>query len=245
MKKKIRQLLHLFKKKAAPTPIQSSEKIHHPFSALPLRPDEVRLVIDVGAFTGWYTVQAARSYPNATIVSFEPTDESAKQFLINTTIYSSRIQFHPIGLSDNAGEAIINLTTTGGANSVHPQSHEHRRQNPHVVECGKQKIILRTLDDVLQKTSGVIDVLKIDVEGFELNVLRGAKASLARTKFVILEVALSRDHNVKNQNVFGIFEFLQQANFHLYSIIDIYRFDEPHPILGMAQFDAIFCHNDL
>jgi hypothetical protein len=60
-----------------------------------------------------------------------------------------------------------------------------------------------------------------------------------------LEVALSRDEDVRYQSVFELFAFLRQAHFHLYSLIDVYRFDEPQPSLGMAQFDAIFCHHDL
>jgi len=241
----LRRVLGGFRSKASPAALAGKPKIQHPFSALPFQPEEVSLVIDAGAFLGHYTVAAATSYPRSRIIAFEPTQESAAQFLVNTAAYSDRVKLHPVGLSDVPGEGVIHLTTTGGANSVQEQTQEHQRQNPHVRECGRQKIVLRTLDDCLHDTPGVIDVLKVDVEGLELKVLRGATATLARTRFVILEVALSRDEDVRYQSVFELFAFLRQAHFHLYSLLDVYRFDEPQPSLGMAQFDAIFCHHDL
>lgn len=82
--------------------------------------------------------------------------------------------------------------------------------------------------------------MKIDVEELELNVLQVGKQTLARTKFLIVEISLARDEDCGNQAVFKIYEFLHGCGFALYSLIDIYSFDEPEPHLGMAQFDAIF-----
>lgn len=201
--------------------------------------------MDVGAFHGHYSVAAATSYPQAKVIAFEPTEDSANKFLLNTVRFGDRVQLHRLGISDTPGEAVIHLTTTGGANSVHPQAAEHRRQNPHVRECGRQKIVLQTLDQALAREEGIIDVLKIDVEGHEMNVLRGAAATLGRTRFVILEVALSRDEDVRRQKVFEIFAKMNQSRFYLYGIHDLYPFGEPHPRLGMAQFDAVFRHHEL
>ena len=217
----------------------------HPFSSLSLNPNEVKLVVDVGAFNGSVTNAAAVSYPLARIIAFEPTDKSAEQFKLNTAAFADRIDLRRTGLSEITGEGFINITTTGAANSVYAQSVEHQRQNPHVRVQGEQSIRLETLDHALSEVSSAVDVLKIDVEGYELNVLRGAIKTLKRTKFVILEISLARDENFRNQRVFPLFEFMRNVGFHLYSIIDVYRFDTPQKTLGMAQFDAIFCNNDL
>lgn len=214
--------------------------LHHPFTALPLKADQVNLVVDVGAFQGSVTNAAAVSYPRASIIAFEPTNENAELFVRNTEPHSERIDFRRIALSDCKGEGSINLTTTGGANSIHQQTAEHKRQNPHVRECGQQPIVLSTLDDQLASISMPIDILKIDVEGHELSVLSGAPKTLAKTGFVILEIALSRDEDFRKQKVFDIFDLLRKAGFYLYSIVDVFNFDDPRPELGMAQFDAIF-----
>jgi len=233
-----------FAKKGNVASINDDTK-QHPFSAIPLRANEVNLIVDVGAFNGSVTNAAAISYPHARIIAFEPTDESAEQFKLNTAPFADRVDLRRTGLSEISGEGVINITTTGAANSVHAQSLEHRRQNPHVREQGKQSIRLETLDHALSEVISGVDVLKIDVEGYELNVLRGAVNTLNRTKFVILEISLARDEDFRDQRVFSVFDFMRNAGFHLYSIIDVYRFDTPQKTLGMAQFDAIFCNNEL
>lgn len=58
-----------------------------------------------------------------------------------------------------------------------------------VVEAGGLELQVRTLDELLAGSPGPIRLLKLDVEGFELNVLRGAGAVLARTECVLFEVS--------------------------------------------------------
>jgi len=58
-----------------------------------------------------------------------------------------------------------------------------------VVESGGMEVQVRTLDDLLGGTPGPIRLLKLDVEGYELNVLRGGGAVLARTECVFFEVS--------------------------------------------------------
>jgi FkbM family methyltransferase len=217
--------------------------LQHPYSKIPLSPLDVRFVVDVGAFHGSYSVNAALSYPQATILAFEPFSASISEFRKNTENFSNRIKLFECALSDVEGESYLNLTSTGAANSLCKQTSEHARQNPHVVEVGQEKILVRTLDGVL-KSDGLagkyIDILKIDVEGLELNVLRGAQRSIAKSRFVIIEISLARDSSIKEQAVFDIFSMMKVQGFSLYSLIDLYPFEKPEPHLGIAQFDAIF-----
>ena len=226
-----------------PLPHQDSPSLRHPYSKLPLNPLDVNLVVDVGAFHGHYSVNAALSYPNATIIAFEPFSDSISAFRKNTQDFSNRIRLFECALSDAEGESSLNLTTTGAANSLCKQTPEHSRQNPHVIEVGQEKVLVKTLDDVLEADGLIdkcIDILKIDVEGLELNVLRGACRSIARSRFIIIELSLARDSNIKNQAIFDIFAVMKAQEFSVYSLIDLYPLEKPEPHLGIAQFDVIF-----
>ena len=60
-----------------------------------------------------------------------------------------------------------------------------------VTEVETREVDMRPLDDILAGYPGRVG-LKIDTEGFELDVLQGADATLARADFVILELSLTR-----------------------------------------------------
>jgi len=224
-------------------PINTNIETLHPYDKLPLNVKDVNLVVDVGAFHGHYSVNAAMSYPNAQILAFEPFSVSIDEFKKNTRAFSDRIKLFECALSDSEGESYLNLTSTEAANSISKQTPEHARQNPHVVEVGQEKVLVRTLDNVLDAhklTDKYIDILKIDVEGFELNVLKGAKKSITKSRFIIIEISLARDLSIKNQAVFEIFSMMKEQGFSLYNLIDLYPLEKPESHLGIAQFDAIF-----
>ncbi len=65
------------------------------------------------------------------------------------------------------------------------------------------------LDNILGNTDGRL-MIKIDVEGFELNVLRGAVDTLKRTKYLMIEI---RDENRRD-----VFSFLRHKGFRLWDI---------------------------
>lgn len=214
----------------------------HPFSRLPLRKDEVLLVVDVGAYCGHYTSLALKAYPNSKVIAYEPATYSAALFrkaVMSSLNTSKRVTFHNAAVSSKKGFCTFNLTSYGPANSIETQSKEHQRQNPSVREVSTELVDMVTLDQTVPAGS-IVDVLKIDVEGHELSVIRGAREVLKRTRFLIIEVSLTRDKSVDRQSMFELFAILKAADFYLYSLIDICLLETPGPHLGMAQFDAIF-----
>jgi len=233
----------LFKKHPSSSQTQSND-LCHPFTKLPLVGEEVTLVVDVGAFEGYYALAAARSYPNAKIIAIEPSLKNKNILETNVVKHADRVKVVHSAVSDSTGLGVLNITSTGAANSLYLQTAEHSRQNPHVTQVDTEQVSIMTLDAILaehnQAETEKIDVLKIDVEGAEINVLRGGLESLKRTRFAIIEVSLARDSSIENQMVFQVFEVMNKNKFSLYSIIDPYPFEKPEAHLGMAQFDVIF-----
>lgn len=96
------------------------------------------------------------------------------------------------------------------------------------------------LDDVLATRMERSILLKIDVQGAELNVLRGARESLNRIDMIIMEVALISTME-GGPDFFEVIDFMEQTDFHLYYILGgIIR-----PLDGsLQQVDLVFVHKD-
>ena len=80
----------------------------------------------------------------------------------------------------------------------------------------KEKLNCITLDSFIKKRK-IIDILKIDVEGSELNVLKGCKKNIKNVKVILIEI-LHHD-SIKNYSKIDIFRFLKNNGFRLYSAL--------------------------
>jgi FkbM family methyltransferase len=214
----------------------------HPFDSIPLNSSEVKWVLDIGANRGDVAAAALRSYPNSSVVCIEPVSETFKILEQNLACFGSRVIFKKYAFSDVAGEGEINLTNFDGANSILPQAERHQKWNPHVLEQGREKISLKRLDDELGSLpSSIFDIVKIDVEGFEVKVIEGGMNFLRdHTRSILIEISFMRDTSLSEQSVYKIFGLLHQLGYALVNLIDIYPGPNDSPNLRIAQVDCIF-----
>lgn len=210
----------------------------HPFDAIPASLD-VKVIIDVGANIGRVAEAGLRTFPRSEVHCFEPVSTTFQALSRRLAPFGNRVALHPYALSDVNTEAVINLTSFHGANSIHPQAALHRQCNPHVRELGAERIQLRRLDDLVSELPSRCDVMKIDVEGHELNVLKGGEAYIRdRVDTVIVEVSLMRDDSWERQSLFDIFALMKTLGFCLINIIDLHRAQQPDLLL--VQMDCVF-----
>jgi FkbM family methyltransferase len=141
------------------------------------------VIFDVGANVGWYAIQLARAASNPTkIYCFEPVPSTRMKLSHNVQLnrLADRITVFDFGLSDSSGTAQFFLPEASGsvaasAKNLHP--------GEQVVQLSVQ---LKTLDDVVAREQiERIDLIKCDVEGAELAVLRGATRVIERDKPII------------------------------------------------------------
>jgi FkbM family methyltransferase len=151
-------------------------------------------VLDVGSFSGLYSIIAATCSPAAQVFAFEPYPDARALLEANLTRNRpvNRVQVVPVAVSDHAGEAVLYVptTTTGLLESA-------SSLNSHLYDVTLKRITvpLLTLDSFLaDRQVGPVDLMKIDVETYEPYVLRGGARMLRQDRPVIfLEILQTAD----------------------------------------------------
>ena len=118
----------------------------------------------------------------------------------------------------------------------------HSTLNPHVKEVGKQRISLSRLDDIAQQfPNKKIDIMKIDVEGHELDVISGGRNFIQNNvDTIIVEASLMRDPSWDRQSFVDMFSLLGEMGFRLINVFDLNYAENSN--LMCVQMDCVFRH---
>jgi FkbM family methyltransferase len=147
---------------------------------------EPKIIYDIGACVLHWTNEAERIWPDAEYIAFEAMNVA--EFL-----YKERnLKYHIGVLSDQTGKEVDFYQ-----NNIHPGGNSYYKENEAVNpqapiyfnESHKTRLITVTLDAVVRlKQFPLPDLIKMDVQGAELDILKGAGSVLSSSKHVILEL---------------------------------------------------------
>jgi FkbM family methyltransferase len=128
-----------------------------------------RVVLDVGANVGDWTAYIKRNFPDSRIEAFEPVPDTF-QALSARTAQLSGVRTWNCALGAESGQAVMAHTGGGGNTLVNAAASAH----------DKITVEIDTLDRI-SAAQGLppVDLLKIDCEGYEMPILRGAATLLA------------------------------------------------------------------
>jgi len=188
------------------------------------------IIFDIGAHEGQSILFFSKLFPDAFIYSFEPDPDT---FKILSNITSENLKLENIALSDKTGETSFYKNSISHTNSLFKVNHNSKdsisisnakSENNETFFNGLNqeiKVKTSTLDFYISSNNiKTIDLLKIDVQGAEVNVLNGAFSSLQKTKCVILEISFY-DYYETQTSFFDIEKILSPMGFKLYSISEI------------------------
>ena len=201
----------------------------------------VDLVLDVGANDGGYGRQLRSSGYQGDILSFEPLSD-AHAALLRATADDAHWQVTPrMALGEENGEITINIAGNSTSSSILPMGNVHADAAPTSRYLGQEAVALRRLDSlvlpVLQSAKSIM--LKIDTQGYEMAVLRGAGERLSHICGVQVELSVVALY--EGQAVFDeITAFLQSQGFGLWDVTP--GFVDPRSG-RMLQFDGTFYRN--
>jgi FkbM family methyltransferase len=151
-----------------------------------------KVVVDVGAYTGVYSLAAARANPECEVYAFEPIRRIFGRLVVNITANQLSRRIRPIdrGLSDEAGEPIFHMYFGGETLSTGSSLKEKKNRQA----TAHQRCEVVRFDDFAKEQSlASVDLLKLDVEQAEIKVLHGMSETLSRHRPDLLMEILPRD----------------------------------------------------
>lgn len=167
--------------------------------------DPLMTIFDIGGNFGQTTCRFASAFPDATIFTFEPVPTSFER-LLKATKDKTRVKAFNIALGDSSGIVQMNLTHDAALNSImNVQSSQ-----------SKVEVQIERLDKIANNCDiTMIDLLKIDVEGYEPKVLEGAEQFLkeGRIRFVYAECIFSPNAEMPHMSFFDLNQVLEKAGF--------------------------------
>jgi FkbM family methyltransferase len=143
----------------------------------------VRLLFDAGANCGFYAITHCARFPNLRAWCFEPQPNTFHhlQKNIEANRLQSRIRPLQAAVAANSGTCLLQISEESSMGIVSTSTTQYLKA-PRNVE-----VQMISFDDAAARENAWPDLLKIDVEGFEVEVLKGAARCLEHARFVILE----------------------------------------------------------
>lgn len=176
-----------------------------------------KIIFDVGANYGQTAAYYSANFPDAQIYSFEPIQNSFTKLIENTTNLNNVKCFHTaFGEKETNVEISLFEEEQSQLNSLKNVNTNLDSNAP------KETISVTTIDLFLESNNiETLDLLKIDTEGYEIEVLKGAKKSLQTGKInmMLCEVALSFA-NERNTQLSDLINYLKPYNFTLIGMYD-------------------------
>tara|TARA_B100001248_G_C27374270_1_gene453332 strand:- start:402 stop:1082 length:681 start_codon:yes stop_codon:yes gene_type:complete len=190
------------------------------------------LIFDVGAHKGQTSSHFCKLFPQSFIHAFEPSPYLFTEINKNLSKIKN-IRCHNIALGEADGEAFLTRPDSDLCGQV-----------VNTQEKNSSSISVRRLDGFcIVENISAIDLLKIDVEGNELSVLKGASGMIEKN--AIRAIFLECDFNKEDKQhsyFFDIFDFLSQENFCFHGLFDVVRYS---PSYGIGFCNALFLNRSV
>ena len=145
------------------------------------------LLLDVGANRGQFSLMTRLEHPNVPIHAYEPLPGEGAVY---REVFAGHpgIELHELALGESPGSAELHVSRRADSSSLLPIGDLQARLFPKTEEVGTHRVTVATLDSLeahWKETSRAL--LKLDVQGFELSVLRGARRALRHCAYVYAE----------------------------------------------------------
>jgi FkbM family methyltransferase len=181
------------------------------------------IIFDVGASNGGWAWPALKVFPKAELHMFEPmwaiSDDAYKDDVLRGLINSEyKVTRHPIAIGNRVGNTTLRLMPDNVSSTTLEWDAEGHFSQPRTVP-------MQTLDAVV--AAGLAPqpaLIKLDIQGGEMEALKGATSLLPRTKAIILEAWFMHGYGPHTPLLHEITAFLYKAHgFYLVDFGDQYR----------------------
>lgn len=172
-----------------------------------------QLCVDVGANVGDFSLELLKS-THTEVIAFEPLSACQKQLEIIQSGYPDRLKVVKSAVGNTIGKQTIHFEADATA---HASLSEEVKQVEYVKNTSSEEIDVTTLDHFFASQPNLqIDFLKIDTEGFELEVLQGFQRGIHQNPPKIIQIEYNWHQLFRNQSLFTLSKLL--PDFELYQL---------------------------
>lgn len=169
-------------------------------------------ILDIGANDGWWYLHNKDTYPDAKFILIEanPNNESSLKKL--------GVEYYIKCLSDSVKQVDFYITSdspsTTGASYYLENTHHFNNSNIQIL-----KLETTTLD--LLFPNETFDIIKMDVQGAEVDIIKGGINLIKQAKQIILEVPIDGvEYNINAPNRKEYFDIMNEIGFSIYEVLD-------------------------
>jgi FkbM family methyltransferase len=202
----------------------------------------IDLVFDIGANKGQYATGIMDAGYKNRIVSFEPLSSAHSVIDSLSKSYGNWTIAQRCAIGSEKQEIVINISANSVSSTLLNMLDTHIEGAPESKIIGKEKVQVFPFDEIaadhIRESKNIF--LKIDVQGFEQEVLKGAQKMLEKAKGVEMEISLVPLYQDQNWLLKEILAYMTEKGFTLVSIVPAFT---DHKTGKVLQCNGIFFRN--
>lgn len=184
-------------------------------------------IVDIGANHGTWTREVLKHFPDSFYTLLEPQHwlKDSFQDILDT---NSKVQFYPVGAGEKEGSFLFTIVDRDDSCSFRYTEEEAKAAGFDQIE-----IPVVTLNDLLVENKlPMPDIIKIDAEGLDIEVLKGASNFFGKTEIFMVEVGVA--NKLFDNSFLKMINFMDENDYRLFEITDINRPFQPQ-VLWLAE----------
>lgn len=198
----------------------------------------IQTIIDVGSNRGQFALSASYFFPGSQIICFEPL-KSAFCCLEKVFKNKTNLTLFNFAIGNEQKETEINISNKEDSSSILEITQKQETIFPNTQKISSEIVKLTTIEKVIQNKDLNSDVLmKIDVQGYELEVLHGSKGLLSKLKYIYVESSFVEFYK-QQPKISDILKFLLGNNFKLDGVYNMSYDKNGNPV----QADFLFLNS--
>ena len=192
--------------------------------------NQIKTIIDIGSNKGQFSLLAKSLFPEVKIFSFEPQIECLN--LQRTILGEKNVKYFNFGLGNIIKKTNFYITNREDSSSfLKPTQIKMNKYKTKKIE----KISVKRLDRIIKKNEiKRPSIMKLDVQGYELEVLKGSKKILRNIDFIIAEISFKQVYK-KQVTKKKLLQFLNRNHFKSKKMFNISKLNNK-----LFQADILF-----
>jgi len=190
-----------------------------------------KMILDIGAYNGEWAMMAKGVFPDSEIFMIEANED--KREILSKLNYPFEI-----ALLGNINRSDVDYYVTNYKHSTGNSIYREQSVYFNDENCSIRKIPMITLDYLIKEKMPFtrdVDFIKMDVQGSELNILKGAENILKTVKYVLLETQVI-DYNANSPKFIDIIKYMNDIDFVIYDLFEVHY----SPSREMTEIDLLF-----